>query len=121
MIGPNLVIECDDHIFDRVGVTIFENRDSREIGSVTIENDVWLGAGVTVLKGVKIGEGVVVGAHSVVSKSIPPYTIAVGTPCKPIRTRFSADRLREHLQLIDSQYSAEAVEAAWLEMGLDNR
>jgi acetyltransferase-like isoleucine patch superfamily enzyme len=119
MIGPHLVIECDDHTFDRVGVTMFENRNSREIGSVTIEDDVWLGAGVTVLKGVKIGEGAVVGAHSVLSKSIPPYTISVGTPCKPIRTRFTPDKLRDHLQLIDSPYSAEAVIATWERTGLE--
>jgi lipopolysaccharide O-acetyltransferase len=52
---------------------------------VEIEDNVWLGEFVTVLPGVKIGEGTIVGANSVVSKSLPPYVIAVGTPAKPIK------------------------------------
>ena len=48
---------------------------------------VWIGANVTVLKGVTIGEEAVVGAGSVVTKDIPPRAIAVGNPAKVIRTR----------------------------------
>ena len=54
---------------------------------VTIGDDVWLGAGVTVLGGVTIGNGCVVGAGSVVTKSLPPYSVAIGVPAKMIRTR----------------------------------
>lgn len=53
----------------------------------TIGKDVWLGAGVTVLGGVKIGDGCVVGAGSVVTKDLPPYSIAVGVPAKVMKTR----------------------------------
>lgn len=52
---------------------------------VAIEDNVWLGEGVVVLPGVRIGKGVVIGANSVVSRSIPEYTIAVGQPAKPIK------------------------------------
>ena len=52
---------------------------------VLIEDNVWLGEFVSVLPGVKIGKGTIVGANSVVSKSLPPYVIAVGTPAKPIK------------------------------------
>jgi len=52
---------------------------------VLIEDNVWLGEFVSVLPGVKIGEGTIVGANSVVTKSLPPYVIAVGTPAKPIK------------------------------------
>ena len=52
---------------------------------VSIEDNVWLGEFVSVLPGVTIGEGTIVGANSVVSKSLPPYVIAVGTPAKPIK------------------------------------
>lgn len=52
---------------------------------VIIENNVWLGEFVSVLPGVTIGQGTIVGANSVVSKDLPPYVIAVGTPAKPIK------------------------------------
>ncbi len=52
---------------------------------VLIEDNVWLGEFVSVLPGVTIGKGTIVGANSVVSKSLPPYVIAVGTPAKPIK------------------------------------
>ena len=52
---------------------------------VVIEDNVWLGEFVSVLPGVTIGKGTIVGANSVVSKSLPPYVIAVGSPAKPIK------------------------------------
>ena len=55
------------------------------VKAVKIEDNVWLGEFVSVLPGVTIGEGTIVGANSVVSKSLPPYVIAVGSPAKPIK------------------------------------
>lgn len=52
---------------------------------VLIEDNVWLGEFVSVLPGVTIGKGTIVGANSVVSKSLPSYVIAVGSPAKPIK------------------------------------
>jgi acetyltransferase-like isoleucine patch superfamily enzyme len=57
-----------------------------EIEPVEIDDDVWLCEGVTVLPGVKIGRGTIVGARSVVSKSLPSMCIAVGNPARVIRT-----------------------------------
>ena len=59
--------------------------DSR--GDIVIEDDVWLGAGVTVLDNVHIGQGAVIGAGSVVTQNIPPNTIAVGVPARVVRSR----------------------------------
>lgn len=53
--------------------------------AVKIEDNVWLGEFVSVLPGVTIGQGTIVGANSVVSKSLPAYVIAVGSPAKPIK------------------------------------
>ena len=55
------------------------------IDSVTIGSKVWLGENVCVLKGVSIGDGVIIGANSVVTKDIPPATIAAGSPAKVIK------------------------------------
>ena len=52
---------------------------------IKIGNNVWIGEGVCIMPGVSIGEGSVIGAHSIVSKSIPEFSIAVGTPAKVIK------------------------------------
>jgi virginiamycin A acetyltransferase len=60
---------------------------------ITINNDVFIGANVTVLEGVTIGNGAVIGAGSVVSKDIPPHAIAAGSPIKVIRLRFTESQI----------------------------
>lgn len=52
---------------------------------IKIEKNVWIGEFVSILQGVTIGEGAIIGTMSVVTKDIPPYTIAVGSPAKPIK------------------------------------
>src|SRR5665647_58376 len=52
---------------------------------INIEENVWLGESVSVMPGVTIGKGTIVGANSVVSRSLPPNVIAVGSPAKPIK------------------------------------
>lgn len=67
-------------------------------GDIVIGNDVWIGFEAVILAGVTIGDGSVIGSRAVVTKDIPPYTIAGGVPAKPIRKRFSDDvaaRLQE--------------------------
>ena len=57
-------------------------------GDIIIENDVWIGMGATILSGVKIGTGAVIGANSLVSSNVEPYSIVAGNPAKMIRKRF---------------------------------
>lgn len=66
-------------------------------GSVTIGNNIYFGADCTVLKGVSIGDNCIIGAGSVVTKSIPPNSVAVGNPCKVIYSldEYFAKRLKE--------------------------
>ncbi len=59
---------------------------------IVIGDDVWLGGGTVVLPGVTIGDGAVIGAGSVVTKDIPPMTVAAGNPCRVIREITEADR-----------------------------
>jgi maltose O-acetyltransferase len=54
-------------------------------GSITIESDAWIGTGAVILPDVTIGEGAVVGANSVVTKSIAPYTVVGGVPARKIK------------------------------------
>ena len=60
-------------------------------GSIIIQNDVWIGYGVTILSGITIHNGAVIAANSTVTKDIPPYAIVAGNPAKVIKYRFSQD------------------------------
>lgn len=61
---------------------------------VTVVNNVWIGAGTTVLAGVTIGNNTVIGAGSVVTKSLPDNVVAVGVPCRVLRPITPEDRCR---------------------------
>jgi acetyltransferase-like isoleucine patch superfamily enzyme len=67
---------------------------------VVIEDDVWAGAHVIILKGVTIGHGSIIAAGSVVTKSFPPYSIIGGVPARLIKMRFSEDQIRENDRLL---------------------
>lgn len=67
-------------------------------GPIVVEDDVWIGARVTVLSGVTIGQGSIIGANSIVTKDVPPYSVYVGN--KVIKKRFS-DAVIEKLMNID--------------------
>ena len=60
-------------------------------GDTVIGNDVWIGQNATILPGVHIGDGAIVGANSVVASDIEPYSIVVGNPAKLIRYRFDGE------------------------------
>jgi acetyltransferase-like isoleucine patch superfamily enzyme len=119
LIGPNLLLECDDHTFRNVGKTIWETYlEERNIGSVIVEDDVWIGGNVTILKNVIIGEGCIIGAGSVVTKSLPPYSVCFGIPCRPVKTRFTPDELGSHLLLVKSRYLIGTVTELWQKNGI---
>lgn len=65
---------------------------------IIIEEDVWIGINVTILPGVTIGRGSIIGACSLVNKSIPPYSIAVGNPCKVVKRKFSKNEIYKREQ-----------------------
>ncbi len=85
VIGPMTVIRAANHRFNDPNVPI--RAQGHRGGHIKIEDDVWLGAHVTVLPNVTIGRSSVIGAGSVVTKDIPPYSVAVGNPAKVIRSR----------------------------------
>ncbi|MFZ7127496.1 MAG: acyltransferase [Desulfobacterales bacterium] len=85
MIAPNCAFYPHDH-GTRAGIDIID-QSLMSRGPIRIEDNAWLGTGVIVLGGVTIGEGAVVGAGSVVTRDIPPQSIAIGTPAKVVRSR----------------------------------
>lgn len=68
-------------------------------GDVIIGNDVWIAYGATILSGVRIGDGAVVGAQSVVTKDVPPYAIVAGNPAKIVKYRFSPEIIEKLLEI----------------------
>lgn len=75
------------------GISLSKVDKINERKQITIGNDVFIGANVTILDGVTIGDGVIIGAGAVVSKDIPPFAIAVGSPIRILRYRFSEDQI----------------------------
>lgn len=63
-------------------------------GDTVIGNDVWIGQNAVILPGVNIGDGAIIGANSVVSRDVPPYTVAAGNPAREIRKRFDDEMIK---------------------------
>ena len=79
-------------------------------GDVNIGNDVWIGFNATILSGVKIGDGAVIGANAVVTKDVPPYAIVAGNPAKIIKMRFSSNVVSELLRIRWWDWDLEKIE-----------
>lgn len=112
MFGPRPMLIGGDHYFAVRGKSVrFLHPQGREnVEPIVIEDEAWFGAGIIILGNVTAGMGCVVGAGSVVSKSIPPYTIAVGNPCRPVKRIFSDEVLFEHVrQLTGDDKHATAI------------
>jgi virginiamycin A acetyltransferase len=73
--------------------------DHQTKGDTVIGNDVWIGYNATIMPGITIGDGAVVASRSVVTRDIPPYSIAGGNPAKIIRYRFDEETIKKLLQL----------------------
>ena len=100
MFGPRPVIIGGNHYFGVMGksVRFLHPQNDENYEEIIIEDEVWFGANVLLLGGITIGFGSVIGAGSILTKSIPPFVMAVGNPCKPIRLIFSDDRLKIHIE-----------------------
>lgn len=86
MMGPEVIIYTSGHRFDRTDIPMMD-QGSTDPKPVTIGNDVWIGRRVIIMPGVTIGDGCVIGAGAVVTKDIPPYSVAVGVPARVVKDR----------------------------------
>lgn len=84
--GPDVVIMTTAHAFENSEIPI-RLQGALPINPIIIEDDVWIGTRVVILPGVKIGKGSVIGANSLVTKDVEPYSIMGGIPAKYIRKR----------------------------------
>lgn len=89
MFGPNVTISAGGHRIDNINIpmALCKEKNKEDDKDIIIHNDVWIGANSIILKGVEIGEGCVIGAGSVVTKSTIPYGIYVGNPANLLRYR----------------------------------
>ncbi len=106
-IAMNARISLHNHPLDRVSTHPFTYHkkygfvnESEKIAGITdiktvIGNDVWIGANVTILAGLTIGDGAVLGANSLVTKDVEPYSIVNGTPALHIRFRFDEATIKK--------------------------
>lgn len=105
MFGPNVTMITGDHRIDIIGryMTSIKNDEKLEENDqpIFIEGDNWIGANVTVLKGVKIGEGAVVASGSVVTRNVEPYSIVGGVPARHIKYRFDKDEIKRHKAILN--------------------
>lgn len=84
IIGPRLTVHTANHCYEGDALPYDEYYVAAE---VVIEENVWIGDNVTILPGVKIGEGAVIGANTLVSRDVPPMAIVGGNPCRVLKYR----------------------------------
>jgi acetyltransferase-like isoleucine patch superfamily enzyme len=105
MFGPNVTIMAGDHNISTVGKYIYDVSEKLPENDlpVIIEDDVWVGCNVIILKGVTIGRGAVIAAGSVVTKSVSSYDIVGGVPAKIIGCRFDSEQIILHESILDKK------------------
>lgn len=107
MFGPNVTIVTGSHRTDILGRFMISIKDSEKLlendQPVVFEGDNWIGANVTILKGVRIGVGSIVAAGAVVTKNIPAYSVWGGVPASHLKFRFNQDEIKKHEELIEKE------------------
>jgi maltose O-acetyltransferase len=86
MMGPMCTFYTSNHNFERTDIPMIKQGNNEE-KSIVVGNDVWIGGGVTFLPGVKIGNGAVIGAASVVTHEVEDFTVVAGNPARVIKHR----------------------------------
>lgn len=97
----------------QTGPMTFSDKDYvDEQPSVTIGNDVWIGARAVILDGRKVGDGAIIGAGAIVAKDVEPYSIVGGVPAKLIRMRFNPETVDKLLEIKWWNWSVDKLNSA---------
>jgi len=88
-------------------INFYLDKNIKEEESVTIGNDVWIGKRALLLGGITVGDGVIIGAGSIVTKDVEPYSIVAGVPARLIRKRFSQSIIDQLLEIRWWEYDDE--------------
>ena len=86
MMGHYCLFYSRNHAHSRTDIPMI-NQGFEEVRPVVIGNDVWIGSRVTILPGVNVGDGCIIAAGAVVTKSAPPYSIVAGNPARVVKQR----------------------------------
>lgn len=95
----NAVSTYPFYIFGSWDQSVPSKEDLPFKGDAVVGNDVWIGQNSTILPGVHIGDGAIIGLNSVVTRDVPPYTIVAGNPAKAVRKRFDDELIDLLLKL----------------------
>lgn len=97
-LGPNVTMMGGDHNTTVVGKYMYDVHEKLPENDlpIVIEDDVWIGTGAIILKGVRIGEGAIIAAGALVIKDVPNYAIVGGVPAKILKMRFTSEEILEH-------------------------
>jgi acetyltransferase-like isoleucine patch superfamily enzyme len=106
-IGFNVCIGPGEHFIERVSTYPVKNKvcgystmeEFHKGNHTIIEDDVWIGHGVTILQGVRVGNGAIIAAGAVVTKDVPSYSIVGGVPARVIKYRFSEEQIDKLKQI----------------------
>ena len=103
MFGPNVSIVTGNHRTDIIGKYMIDVKEKKETDDqdVIIEDDVWIGMGAIVLKGVTIGKGSVIGAGALITKDVSPYSIVTRQNQMNVRKRFCDEDVKKHEKLLE--------------------
>ena len=120
--GVTFIMNGANHLTDAVTTYPFaifgngwkgamEGKSYPNKGNIIIGNDVWIGYNATIMAGVKVGDGAIIGTNSTVTKDVEPYSIVRGNPAKEIRKRFDSEQIKTLLDLKWWDWSIEKITA----------
>lgn len=114
-----------DHNIDTISTFPFkvkylgEKYEGTSKGDIVVCDDVWIGYGSTILSGIKIGQGAVIAAGSVVTKDVEPYSVVGGVPAKTIKMRFSDDIIKKLEQIDFSKINVNNTNISYFYKNID--